>query len=210
MRIWMSICRFGSTLTTRYAGPGDTVKLKEVPLSQTVKNPIEPSDEGDRKGIELGRAQGEALSRTLRHMTDTIAHDGAETCVGEYLVAYAVEEAEGMYLPRDGKLEWQAPDDENAHIEVAVRDAADGRLIPGLDVQVTLTAPDGTEVGTLALPLLWHPYLYHYGRNWKVPGDGKYKMRVRFNPPTFARHDKKNGKRFADPCDVTFEPTFPK
>lgn len=174
-------------------------------MSHDTKNPIEPSDEGDKKGLELGRAQGDALTRTLRHMTDTIAHDGKEVCVGEYLVAYAVEEAEGMYVAADGGLEWQEPDGENAHIEVAVRDAADGRLIPGLKVEVTLTAPDGSDAGTHELPLLWHPYLYHYGRNWSVPRDGKYKMRVRFDPPTFARHDKKNGKRFLEPCDVTFD-----
>ena len=44
----------------------------------------------------------------------------------------AVEEAEGMYVPKDGALEWQEPGDRNAHVEVAVRDAAEGRLIPGL------------------------------------------------------------------------------
>ncbi len=130
-------------------------------------------------------------------MTDNIARDGGERQVGEYLVAYAVEEAEGMYVPKNDKLEWQPPTDENAHVEIAVRDAADGRLIPGLTVQVTLTAPDGSDVGTHDLPLLWHPYLYHYGRNWTVPESGKYKMRVRFDPPKFPRHDKKERPSFS-------------
>lgn len=164
-----------------------------------------PSDEADEKGLELGRAQGEALSRTLRHMTDEIAHDGGKMQVGEYLVAYAVEEAEGMYVPKNGKLEWQPPEEENAHIEVAVCDAADGRLIPGLDVQATITGPDGEDHGTHPLPLLWHPYLYHYGRNWKLPGDGSYRLRVRFDPPSFPRHDERNGHRFVEGGDVTFE-----
>lgn len=168
-------------------------------------DPLVPSDEGDRKGLELGKAQGEAMTRTLEHMMRDVAHDGREVQSGEYLVAYAVEEAEGMYVPRDGTLEWTEPDEENVHLEVAVRDAADGRLIPGLDIEVTLTAPDGADVGTYRMPLLWHPYLYHYGRNWKVPGGGRYKLRVRFAPPTFARHDKKNGRRFIQGGDVTFE-----
>ncbi len=163
------------------------------------------SDEADEKGLELGRAQGEAVTRTLKHMTDEIAHDGREVRHGEYLVAYAVEEAEGMYMPGDGGLEWQPPEDRNAHIEVAVRDPADGRLIPGLTVEATLTAPDGTDLGTHELPLLWHPYLYHYGRNWRVPGDGNYTLRVRFQPPAFPRHDEKNGRRFLESGDVTFE-----
>jgi len=167
--------------------------------------PLVPSEEGDKRGLELGRAQGEALSRTLRHMMDQIAHDGREVQAGEYLVAYVVEEAEGMYVARDGELEWQEPREENAHIEVAVRDAADGRLIPGLEVDATVISSDGAEIGSHRLPLLWHPYLYHYGRNWKLPGDGSYKLRIRFEPPVFPRHDKKNGRRFLKACEVTFE-----
>ena len=172
---------------------------------QAGMSPLVPSDEGDKKGLELGRAQGEALTRTLRHMTEEIAHDGREVQSGEYLVAYAVEEAEGMWVPEGGKLEWSEPGDENAHIEVAVRDAADGRLIPGLKVEATVIDGHGNEIGTHELPLLWHPYLYHYGRNWNLPADGSYTLKVRFAAPTFARHDEKNGHRFLKGAEVTFE-----
>ena len=110
--------------------------------------PLEASDEGDRKGLELGRAQGEALTRTLEHMMDEVAHDGREVRAGEYLVAYAVEEAEGMYMPSASGLEWVEPEDENAHVEIAVRDPADGRLIPALQVEATVIGEDGTEHGT--------------------------------------------------------------
>ncbi len=172
---------------------------------QDEPTPIEPSDEGDARGLALGREQGEALTRTLAHMKDEVAHDGGEVRAGEYLVAYAVEEAEGMYVPEAGDLKWQEPQDENAHIEIAVRDAADGRLIPGLKVEATLTGPQGEDLGTHVLPLLWHPYLYHYGRNWRVPGDGTYRLRVRFEAPDFPRHDKKNGHRFLSGCEVGFD-----
>ncbi|GGK54630.1 iron transporter [Salinarimonas ramus] len=168
-------------------------------------SPLVPSDEGDEKGLALGKAQGDALSRTLEHMIGDVAHDGREIRSGEYLVAYAVEKAEGMYVPRDGKLEWSEPGEANAHVEVAVRDAADGRLIPGLEVRATLIGPDGADLGTQRLPLLWHPYLYHYGANWKVPGSGRYGMRVSFGAPTFSRHDKKNGHRFLEGAEVTFD-----
>ena len=174
-------------------------------MSKDEPSHLVASDEGDEAGLKLGREQGEALTRTLRHMSDEVAHDGGEIRAGEYLVAYAVEEAEGMYVPKGGKLVWQPPAEENAHLEVAVRDAADGRLIPALEIDATLTAPGGDEVGSHRMPLLWHPYLYHYGRNWRVPGDGTYKLRVRFDPPGFARHDEKNGHRFLEPCDVTFD-----
>lgn len=163
------------------------------------------SEEGDARGLALGRAQGEAFGRTLKHMIEDIADGGAEIESGDYLIGYAVEKAEGMYAPRNGKLEWQEPKDENIHIEISVRDKADGRLIPGLDIDVTVIDKDGKEIGTHRHPLLWHPYLYHYGRNWVVPGDGTYCLRVRFEPPQFHRHDKKNGNRFAKSADVTFE-----
>lgn len=172
---------------------------------QNGTNPLVPSDEGDKKGLELGRAQGEALTRTLRHMTDEIAHDGREVQSGEYLVAYAVEEAEGMWVPKGGELEWVEPEDENAHIEIAVRDAADGRLIPGLKVEATVIDGDGKEIGTHELPFLWHPYLYHYGRNWTLPADGSYTLKVRFDAPAFARHDEKNGRRFLKGAEVVFD-----
>jgi Fe2+ transport protein len=164
-----------------------------------------PSDEADERGLELGRAQGDALGRTLEHMTQDVAHDGGEQRAGEYLVAYAVEEAEGMYVPGAGGLEWRGPEPDNVHIEVAVRDAADGRFIPGLEVDVTVVGDDGREIGTHRHPLLWHPYLYHYGRNWTVPGSGRYALRIRFAAPGFPRHDRKNGRRFETGAEVTFD-----
>ena len=171
----------------------------------TREKTLTPSDEGDRRGLELGRAEGEAFGRILKHMLEDVADGGREIASGDYLIAYAVEKAEGMYAPKNGGFEWQAPKDENIHIEVAVRDRADGRLVPGLDIDVTVIGEDGKEVGTHRHPLLWHPYLYHYGRNWVVPGDGTYSLRVRFPAPQFHRHDKVNGKRFAQGADVTFE-----
>ena len=47
--------------------------------------------------------------------------------------------------------------------------------------------------------------LYHYGRDLKLPGDCVYDLSVKSAPPTFPRHDEKNGKRYADPIEVTFE-----
>ncbi len=166
---------------------------------------LTPSDEGDARGLALGRAQGEAFGRTLRHMIEDVADGGAEIESGDYLIGYAVEKAEGMYVPKNGKLEWQEPGDENIHIEISVRDKADGRLIPGLDIDVTVIDEEGKEIGTHRHPLLWHPYLYHYGRNWVVPGDGTYSLRVRFPAPRFHRHDKTNGNRFSNGADVTFD-----
>ena len=166
--------------------------------------PMRPSDEANKEQLQLARAQGEALTRALEHMTGNEAHDGGEQAAGDYLVGYAVEEAEGMYLMRDGALEWHNPDEENVHVEVSVRDRADGRFVPGLTVHATLIDGAGNEVGRHRQPYLWHPWLYHYGRNWKVPGDGTYTLRVHIAPPDFPRHDKINGRRFAEPVEVEF------
>ncbi len=90
-------------------------------------------------------------------------------------------------------------------MEVAVRDAADGRFIPGLEVTVTLRDQAERELGTAIQPFLWHPWLYHYGRNWQVPREGTYTVRVHIEPPTFHRHDHENGLRYTEPVDVDFD-----
>ncbi len=166
--------------------------------------PMRPSDEADAKTLQMAREQGQALERALKYMAEEEAHDGGEKRAGDFLVGYAVEAAEGMYEMRDGKLEWEDPQEENVHVEVSVRDAADGRFIPALSVHATLIDARGEVVGTNRQPYLWHPWLYHYGRNWKVPGDGEYTLRIRVEAPNFPRHDKINGKRFQEDVEVEF------
>ncbi|MBV9690835.1 MAG: iron transporter [Ktedonobacteraceae bacterium] len=87
---------------------------------------------------------------------------------------------------------------------MVVCDGADGRFIPSLSVYTTRIDSKGKEIGTHQQPFLWHPTLYHYGRNWKVPGDGEYRLRVRIEAPNFSRHDKINGKRYTQPVEVEF------
>ena len=171
----------------------------------TQNPPMDPtSSEADAKQLELARKQGEAYREALDHMAKDVAHDGGMQTADEYLVAYAIEEAEGMYMWEDGELVWHDPEEENLHVEVAVCDASDGRFVPGLTVTATLIDPDGNEVGTHEHPLLWHPMIYHYGRNWQVPSDGEYTLKVHIDPPTFHRHDEVNGCRFTKPVDTEF------
>lgn len=120
--------------------------------------PARPSDEGDNKGLRLAPVQGETFRRTIDHMGQDIADDGgALKKAGEYVVGYAAEKAEGMYRLQDGKVEWQAPDEQNIHIEVIVCDGADGRFVPALTVHATLITADGDEVDTHQQPFVWHP-----------------------------------------------------
>lgn len=169
------------------------------------KPPMEHSEEAEPNELDMARVQGEIYTRALEHMVNNVADDGGEVHAGDYIVAYAVEAAEGMYHMENGDLVMHEPDAENIHIEVSVRDGADNRFIPNLNIRVTLIDPDGNEVGTHEQPFVWHPWLYHYGRNWQVAQSGTYTMRVHINAPDFPRHDEINGKRYATDVDVEFD-----
>ncbi|MBA3533957.1 MAG: iron transporter [Ardenticatenales bacterium] len=169
------------------------------------KPPMKASDEATLKQLDMAKAQGASYKEALMHMAKEEADDGGEKRAGDYIVAYAVEKAEGMYHMEKGSLMWHEPaEKENCHIEIAVRDASDNRFIPGLKVRVTVVDSDDKERGTHELPFLWHPWLFHYGRNWAVPGEGEYTLKVEVEAPDFGRHDKENGKRYAQPVAVEF------
>jgi hypothetical protein len=174
----------------------------------TVKEAIQiPSDEATKLQLALARQQGETLGVALNLMLSGVAEDGQEIEKGPYLIGYAIEKAEGMYHRKDdGELVWREPGDDNIHIEVSVRDAADGRFIPYLDIQVRLIDRAGHEVGVHNQPFVWHPWLYHYGRNWRIEKGGDYTLEMNIKAPGFPRHDKKNGKRYTEDVEVSFSP----
>jgi hypothetical protein len=165
--------------------------------------PMKVSDEAGKRGLKLAKEQGELYKKALHHMKK-VADEMEEQHAEGYLIGLAIEKAEGMYFPEEGTLVWKNPTSENAHIEISVRDAADERFIPGLTVSVTVIDSSGNEIGTHQQPFLWHPWLYHYGWNWTLPGDGVYMIKVHIDPPSFPRHDKENGLRYIQPVDVTF------
>jgi hypothetical protein len=167
---------------------------------------MKKTDEANEIQLVMGKEQGDAYVKAAGHMMNSVADDGGEKEAGDYIVAYAIEGAEGLYEMEDGDLKWNAYEDRNVHVEVSVRDAADNRFIPGLTVHATLLNSQQEEIGTHVHPMLWHPWLYHYGRNWQIDEPGDYVLRVRIEAPDFARHDKENGKRFAEPVEVEFSP----
>ena len=102
--------------------------------------PEKPSDEADRHQIAMAKKEGAAYHESLKYMAYEVADAGGEKHAGDYIVAYAQERAEGMYmLKADGELEWTEPQDENCHFEISVSDAGDGRFIPYLEIEATLT-----------------------------------------------------------------------
>ncbi len=169
-----------------------------------VRPPMDASNEAEPEQLDTAREQGDAYGRALQAMAD---EDGAAIIrAGDYVVALITEQAEGVYAPDDsGRLVWRAaPEEANAHIEVAVADGADGRFVPGLDVTVTVL--DGEqELFGAAAPFLWHPFLHHYGCNVRVPGEGPYTVLIEITPPSWMRHDPINGKRYQSAVDVVFD-----
>lgn len=164
--------------------------------------PMEPSEESTAAQLQVARKQGEVYHEAVKAMDQ---ESGAQIeRAGEFEVGIVVENAEGLWQMDGDELRWQNPTDENAHVEVVVCDAADGRFVPGLEIEVTIETSDGREIGTHPMPFLWHPWLYHYGRNWHLPEEGDYRLRVRIAPPTFHRHDHKNGNRYTQPVEVAF------
>ena len=166
-----------------------------------------PSEDPAR-ALELAKLQGQSLARAYAEMSSAVANDGAQVLLGDYRVAYAVEFAETYWHMCDGHLRLNLRPEQstetNAHVEIAVLDALTGRFLPGLDVWVTLVDADGQVVGTESQHFMWHPWMHHYGRNWRIPGSGHYRLRVHVAPPAWPRAGVDPARRFAQPVDVEF------
>jgi hypothetical protein len=157
-----------------------------------------------REQLRLALDQGEAYQHALEAMIVKVADDGQEQRVQDYVVTYAVEPAEGVYELVDDEWHWREPQNENIYLQISIRDASDHRFVPGLIVYATLTDSAGNIVGIRRQPFVWHPWLYHYGGNWRIPKDGQYTLKVRVEAPAFQRRDKKCGQRYLESAEVEF------
>ena len=196
------VTRLAGTKTSSEKAKASAPKRASTATAAKRVPPIQPSDESTAAQLKLAKAQGHAYARALQAMHK---ESGAQIQrAGDYEIAVVAERAEGMYHASNGQLHWMEPEHENVHVEVAVRDAADGRFVPGLTVRIHVDQADGGHVGAGELPFIWHPWLYHYGQNWWVPGAGDYRVQVRVEPPIWRRHDKVNGLRYQEPVEVEF------
>ena len=167
--------------------------------------PAKESEEAAPHQHRLAQQQGDAYQTAVTHMAEKVAMTGAEAHVGEMIVAIALEAAEGMYEWDQGVLSWVEPTDQNVHIEVSARDAKDNRFIPGLTVHVRVIDEDDQTRAEGTLPMLWHPWLYHYGSNFVLPMPATVTVEVEIDAPDFPRHDQKNGMRYTEDVFVRFE-----
>ena len=159
----------------------------------------------------LRNDQGVALTKALKFLGDEHVDIFRQRQVGDYIVSLASEEAEGMYTRGSSGLDWQTPaKDQNQHVELVVQDAADLRFVPYLNPTVTITDKDDKPVVEAELDFLWHPVISHYGVNVQLPkSTGPFSYRIRFEPPSFARHDEALGDRLTDSVDITFSDMEP-
>jgi hypothetical protein len=163
--------------------------------------PVEqPSKEATAAELAIAQAEGKAYGQALAGMQAKTKNQ--TQWIGDYQVIVLAEKAEGLWVPTNDGLTWTEPDQFNAHIEVSVRDAGDGRFVPGLQVTVSLKPQGGQAIGPQTLPFVWHPVFYHYGLNVNLPSAGDYSVHVHIDPPQFSRHDQTNGKRYVDPVDL--------
>lgn len=151
---------------------------------------------------------GIAYQHTLKDMYKQ-ANDGRDTVTGDYFVAYAIEYAEGWWAYKGDKFRYMAENDlsgkTNAHVEVAVCDSKTHRFLHDLAVIATLYTSDSNKVNTMAEPFMWHPWLYHYGENWRVPkASHNYTVAIHFEPPAYKRYGRTLGSQFTQPADITF------
>jgi hypothetical protein len=133
---------------------------------------------------------------------------GIEKPSGDYFVAYALDYS-GLAMPLAGAklhpknlIEFTGKD--NVRLTLLVRDSRTGRLIPGLKPQAILIGADGKPYGPGELPLVIHSWLYHYGRNARIPRKGLYKLQVHFDAPGFRRWGRES-ERFAASAEVEFD-----
>jgi len=169
------------------------------------------SDLATAAQLARGRAQGAALRTALRWVRAADAAASGEVAAGPYLVTYLLTAATPYFdgSDRPGLLarhDLESPGE--VLLGVVIRDAADGRPVPGLNVRGLLTGADGAA-RTVALPFGWYPVLNRYGENVVLP-DAPVAMRIEIAPATFARHDSANGRRFTHGAVALFSQVAPR
>lgn len=151
--------------------------------------------------------QGKTYDKAL----DLLSED-VDVCVGlkkdDYIITLGCEEAEGTYYPEgDDALRWQPPAQNlNKHIEITVQDAGDHRFVPGLKLRCTLKDGGGNGLGEFEVPFQWHPFIFHYGTDIELPGEGDFSFSLTIAQPQFARHSRTHGERYKSAVQAYFGP----
>ena len=189
----------------RYTGKAVAIFDQRQLETDNLKEPESP--EKEEEWMPLAQAQGNAIKRAVDGMISKTAMDGEQVKYGPYLLTYAVEYAEGYWRYKNDKLLYnikvENSAEKNAHVEVAVFDALTGRMIPGFEVETTFFKAN-EEISSVAPTLMWHPWLYHYGNNFRVPKKGKYELKVKTSPPDVRRYGEEFGRKYGEKIEHVF------
>ncbi|HEX8923907.1 MAG TPA: iron transporter [Patescibacteria group bacterium] len=154
----------------------------------------------------LAAAQGKTYDLALDEIRQQLSAVSKES--GDFVITLVAGPAEGRYMALlEGGLEWKdaSQQDDTQHIQIIVQDKDDHRFVPNLEIVIQVFDKDKRLVAEGNQPFLWHPYLYHYGKNYFIPEDGTYAVRVIIKSPHFPRHDRKLGNRYQQDVSVDFD-----
>ena len=157
-------------------------------------------------GAALARSEGGASDRSLTELLRSAGVSGSQARSGDYRVTVLVQRPRGLWQVRDGGLRYVDPDGNAgpaAHIDVVVQEAASGRFVQDLKLRATILDSRRKKTGSYTLPMMWHPWMNHYGLTVSVPASGRYSIRVRAVAPAFRRYGGGAAKQFNRPLDVT-------
>ena len=100
---------------------------------------------------------------------------------GEYLIAYMVEKRRETQSLKEGESVMEQSQNENAFIGIAIHSASDLHFIENLIVTVTVIDEKELIIGKQRHFVHKSPKLHYYGKNWALPGDGLYTIRVQID-----------------------------
>jgi hypothetical protein len=141
---------------------------------------------------------GDDILRGLTEARETVR-------AGPYRIGFIAEPPEPFWLWNHGPELKPVSAGATHHLEVMLLDTTSGQLVPGAEVQLTLT-PVGGQASTLQISL--HELLsayQHYGETLSVP-PGDYEVRVEVKPPSF---DVTDVRRLMKPASATFRWSVP-
>lgn len=157
--------------------------------------------------VALQRASRAALEDTIKAMWAQ-ASSGGETRQDGMIVTYAIEYAEAFWtFSPSGSFRYtvenESSNEKNAHLEVAPRDPRTGRFIPAATVTTRTIGPGGGSPRQ-DTPMLWHSWLYHFGKNVRVPHSGRYTLEVTVTPTPVPHYGRATGNTWWSPVSVSF------
>jgi len=131
---------------------------------------------------------------------------GEEKPMGDYFVAYAVKDSAGFGTRLKNLLDFSGKDE--MRLALLVRDSRSGRILPGLEPQVTLVEAGSDREAhpsprPVSLAPAWHPWLTPYANRVQLRPDKRYRLHVHAAAPGFRRWGRESG-RFGSDIDIEF------